>query len=153
MHSPMISGVVLVAWIALLRAGPAIAGTGDMDPSYGDKGSISSDSLVLLGALGDGSLLAEAGFSRIVRMDADGLRDSNFGTNGYKQLPAGFNPTYGSTLRTPDGKLLLGGSMEQMRGGRKIHDFAILRFDAAGNLDPSFGLAGIVTRPAEELSR
>jgi len=75
----------------------------------------------------------------IARFLTDGAPDSTFGVNGMLVSPFG---TQGSEVTSlliqPDGKIIAGGY--SLNGNSD--EFALARFDAAGNPDNSFGTAG-----------
>lgn len=146
----------------------AHAAVGDVDPTYGGNGvfqivaSASGDCLLngMLGGffpqaalMGDGSLVYSAtsggGATTYSRVDANGHPDTGFAPSGGKVLITNFEmcSSGGLTrrpLRTLDGKSWLGGSLIGS-GGRQS---AILRLDGSGNPDRTFGIGGLVTRPA-----
>ncbi|MBC7938981.1 MAG: hypothetical protein H7Z19_04330 [Chitinophagaceae bacterium] len=82
----------------------------------------------------------------IVRYNADGSLDSGFGTGGRTITPIGNSTDQVHALvRQADGKIVAGGSatFTQTTG----QDFALVRYNANGSLDGSFGSGGKVTTP------
>lgn len=143
-----------VTWLALalFAAGGVKAGVGDMDPSYGVGGVAPVGAWGFPpAALGDGSLLYQTvagGRSRYGHTDIHGRPDPDFGDDGLRNLPRAFPGTFNpTTLRTPDGGLLLGGSATSSSGMHNV-DSAIVRFTADGSLDNAFGANGLLTRPS-----
>ena len=80
-------------------------------------------------------------FSTIVRLNADGAFDASFGSNGKVVIPNTEGFFYRSILIQPNGKILAGGHLRINGTGR----FAILRLNADGSRDASFGSNGIIT--------
>ena len=81
----------------------------------------------------------------LVRYNADGSLDSSFGSEGKVVTTpemTGFSAVTGNALAIQtDGKILVAGSGEN--AGKT--NFAVLRYNADGSLDPSFDTDGIVT--------
>ncbi|MFN7629125.1 MAG: hypothetical protein ACK5PZ_20040, partial [Pirellula sp.] len=96
----------------------------------------------------DGKFLV-AGFSAgstndfaIARYNADGSLDAGFGNGGKVTTPIGTSTDQaGSITLQADGKIVVGGYA--MIGTN--NDFALVRYNADGTLDTSFGSSGIVT--------
>ncbi|MFO0999029.1 MAG: hypothetical protein U0936_01720 [Planctomycetaceae bacterium] len=79
----------------------------------------------------------------MVRLLPDGSLDTSFGTGGKVTTAVGSgDDNANKVIIQPDGKILLGG--EAMIGGQR--DLAILRYEANGSLDTTFGTGGIFTR-------
>jgi uncharacterized delta-60 repeat protein len=74
--------------------------------------------------------------SKLVRLNADGSLDTNFGSSGAAPLPAGFSP--GGMALAPGGGIVIAGdsTLSTQPSG------AVVRLTANGLPDPSFGLAG-----------
>jgi uncharacterized delta-60 repeat protein len=91
----------------------------------------------------DGKLVVSAArnadFS-VLRFNADGSPDTSFGTAGAvdTDLNAGSNDYPTSLLLQTDGKIIVAGY-----GFTSLNDFAVVRYNADGTLDTSFGSAGI----------
>jgi uncharacterized delta-60 repeat protein len=137
-----------------MASGLARAGIGDLDPAYGAGGIVLTS--VPTGALGDGSLIYHLHFeyteddaTNYVHMDINGHPDPHFGVAGRLSLPLaplsypgfGFPPPQDSrylptALRTPAGQLLFSVLANDT--------VSLLRLDATGHPDPSFGTAGFV---------
>jgi uncharacterized delta-60 repeat protein len=146
--TPCILGV-----IALLPS-VAVAAPGDLDPSFGDSGHVttvvgsedSSASDVLV--LADGRIVV-GGYSgatgarqfTLARYDADGVLDATFGTGGIVTTAIGATSQVAAILVQPDGMILAGGLADFGSGPR----FALARYDSVGVLDPGFGTGGVVT--------
>lgn len=125
--------VLLPIGVLLLVMSPAgQAGIGDVDPAYGNNGRVQGKVL----PLPDGRALVsrDQGFGRI---DAAGRADPAFGTEGRRYWPEGFVPNWDAWLRLPDGSTLLGGARQSSA--------ALVRIDAAGELDLAFEDGGVLT--------
>jgi uncharacterized delta-60 repeat protein len=78
----------------------------------------------------------------VVRYLNNGTLDSTFGTQGVVLTVVGAGYDYGYSLKLqPDGKIIVAGYTANGLGG----DIALLRYNADGSLDMSFGTGGIVT--------
>jgi uncharacterized delta-60 repeat protein len=117
---------------------------GSPDATFGDHGIVNvlgsgqSDAF----ALGpDGKILVAASSilsmsSTLGRFNTDGSVDSTFGSNGQVDFSGQHVTTRALTVQA-DGQVLVLGSVQS--------NFAALRFTAAGNVDASYGTAGVVT--------
>lgn len=126
---------------------------GSLDPGFGTSGII-NDARFLGGAAHtivlqpDGKLVA-AGDSypacAVRRYQTDGAPDPTFGANGATSTSiSGIQSCWITALvLQPDGKLVAAGAAYVDDYFR--WQFALVRYDADGSLDPSFGTNGIVT--------
>ncbi|HEX8072602.1 MAG TPA: Calx-beta domain-containing protein [Pyrinomonadaceae bacterium] len=84
----------------------------------------------------------------LARFNADGSPDRTFGTEGHARLDTG-SPIemFNAVLVQPDGKLLVAGYVVQARTQLELTDtdFLLLRYNANGTLDTTFGAGGIAT--------
>ncbi|MEZ5909136.1 MAG: tandem-95 repeat protein [Hyphomicrobiaceae bacterium] len=82
----------------------------------------------------------------LVRYDSDGVIDTGFGEGDgiVTTLIGGTDEKAYSVLLQPDGKIVLAGYAFL---GSNNYDFAVVRYDADGTLDTTFGGDGIVTTP------
>jgi uncharacterized delta-60 repeat protein len=79
----------------------------------------------------------------LLRYNADGSLDTGFGGgDGIVTVPVGYVGGYYSMVLQPDGKLVVTGQVYDANGR-----IALLRYNADGSLDTSFGGGGIVTSP------
>jgi uncharacterized delta-60 repeat protein len=79
----------------------------------------------------------------VVRLTPEGALDGGFGSGGLVVLHPGTDPARGSALaEQADGKLVVGGYAATPLNSNR--DFLIARLDDAGELDASFGVAGMV---------
>ena len=129
---------------------------GTADNSFGNNGQLSWD---LTGDEGvnaialqtDGKIVScgwqtknNAYLSIITRIDANGVADNNFGTNGVVSF-TGVSGSNGSVLRNvkiqPDGKIIVIGTGYLNTG----HKCIVQRYNTNGTLDATFGTNGTVT--------
>ena len=82
-----------------------------------------------------------------VQLTAQGTLDGSFGTGGrfVHAVSAGNWDSATALVRQADGKLVLGGWV--YAGNSSAGDFAALRLNANGQLDTSFGSAGVAIHP------
>ena len=82
-----------------------------------------------------------------LRLNADGSRDSGFGSDGFVRTPIDYVPgaaNWASAVALgPDGSIVLAGSA--LRDNTFTTDFAFVRYTSAGELDPTFSGDGIQT--------
>ena len=150
----------------------ALAAGGDLIPTFGDSGWVTSNLTAYAEAgvkvivLADGKILAgqsavssdyNAGAFIFARYDANGALDMTFGTDGFTQVSFGTGyPALMDMAVDGDGKIV-GAGMFSAPGGAARH-FAIVRLcpdgalDQGGNcpdLQPKFGLNGTVLTQAQ----
>ena len=120
---------------------------GSLDSTFGTNGQVigmlgeasamtlQSDGKILLGGTSDFSMAVE-------RYHPDGTLDSTFGTNGAVVSQLG-NSSWGVAMTLQnDGKILLAGAIN---AAVLVKDFALVRYQSDGSLDPAFGIGGVVT--------
>ena len=129
---------------------------GTLDNSFGTGGKATTDfggavnEIKALAIQSDGKIVA-AGFVQgnltgydfgLARFNSNGSLDSTFGLGGKVQTDfSGFSDFAYSVIVRPDGKIVVGGSSQTVRG----FDFALARYNANGSLDSTFGSGGKVT--------
>ncbi len=138
---------------ALATAAPASA-TGELDPSFGDHGTIVTSvgtwsSAYDVAVQPDGSVVLAGssygpdrpgGFA-LQRLTPDGTLDPTFSGDGKVKTVIGRSSViYGVALQ-PDGRIVAAGYATRTRGDV----FAVARYDADGSLDDSFSGDGIWT--------
>jgi uncharacterized delta-60 repeat protein len=122
---------------------------------YGTALAIQPDGKILAAGLivPTGSSYSNFG---VVRLDADGLPDTDFGTGGianYNMAPSLASNDYATAIaQQSDGKIVVGGVALATEGMFTYQRFGLLRFDAAGVLDATFGTAGSVIAPSPEVA-
>jgi uncharacterized delta-60 repeat protein len=126
---------------------------GSLDSGFGLGGKVTTDFLPGFGNVtaialyGDGRI-AVAGYTgfynfALARYHSNGNLDSSFGTGGkvISNFSGGADYAFAIHLQR-DGKIIAAGESARPRA---FSDFALARYDNTGNLDPSFGVAGIQT--------
>lgn len=137
---------------------------GALDPSFGDTGL----ALVEFGnnyshfskvdQQSDGSLIAIGLWRKsdatrdmlVARFSAEGQLDRSFGTDGFTVIDTGDEDAAAELIVLPDDTLLIGGYATPAATGE---DFAVVRLDADGIPDPSFGSAGLAFAHPDQSDR
>lgn len=123
---------------------------GSLDPTYGKAGivltSISSgdDQAVAMASQPDGKILL-TGYSNTniatVRFNTNGTLDKSFGKNGIVITSVNSGEDESEDIKLQDdGKIVIAGKSNDGLN----NDFALLRYNPNGSLDPTFGKGGIV---------
>jgi uncharacterized delta-60 repeat protein len=134
--------------LAALLAPAAQAAPGDLDPAFGNGGSVrlfASNEDISLQAVAvqpDGKVVLTGGDRTTnswitVRLSADGTLDPSFGSGGVVSLPfpaGGFGVGRAVAVQ-PDGKIVVAGEAKGAVDG----DIAVLRYESDGAPDPTFG--------------
>ena len=146
--------------LALLALGPLgvssaatlpLAGT--LDPSFG-SGGVVTQTHGFVGAIAvqpDGKVIAagdDAGSALVARYLANGSLDASFGQGGYvkNNLPSPTNFAGAAAVAVqPGGKIVVAGTSTPPRTGNVGSEFTLLRYNANGSLDTSFGSGGVTT--------
>src|SRR5437773_237131 len=150
MRRPTLSVFLWAAVLTMPLA--ACANPGDLDPSFGTGGKVTTPSgsngyINALVLQPDGKLVA-AGYTQnngsnsdfaLVRYNADGSLDGSFGTDGIVTTLIQNGGFFEAVVLQPDGKLVAAG----VGGGH----FALVRYNADGSLDGTFGTGGKVITP------
>ncbi|MBK8812729.1 MAG: VCBS repeat-containing protein [Acidobacteria bacterium] len=106
--------------------------------SLGFAASLQTDGKILVGG---GSIISNVGFA-LARYNADGALDAGFGSNGIVNTQVNATSQINALKVQPNGKIIAVG--ESTAIGQNGYDFAIVRYDSNGSLDPSWGNAGKV---------
>ena len=125
---------------------------GTLDASFGTGGTV----LTTIGSGGgagalalqtDGKMVAAGAASvggsgriAVARYDASGTLDPTFGSGGTVTTAVGDSANANAVVIQPDGSIVAAGY--STTAGH--YDFALVRYDASGALDPTFGTGGIV---------
>jgi uncharacterized delta-60 repeat protein len=119
---------------------------GSLDTTFGVDGKVASlikpwDKGNYLAVQADGSILITGqinGDLAVARHFGNGSLDTAFGVGGYVTTPLSTGSDAGSTVQVqPDGKIVVAGGGYAAAADR---DFALLRYNADGTLDTSFGI-------------
>ncbi|WP_061290041.1 M10 family metallopeptidase C-terminal domain-containing protein [Azotobacter vinelandii] len=82
----------------------------------------------------------------VIRLNADGALDTGFGSDGKAIFELGYSNDQGRSLTVlPDGKILMAGSSYDYSENSTYFDFSVIRLNADGTLDTSFGIDGEAT--------
>jgi uncharacterized delta-60 repeat protein len=139
---------------------------GSLDPSFGSSGKTTlnltashdyitdvavdaAGRIVVAGFAGLSSFGGGVGNFVVARYTSDGALDPSFGTLGTRVIDFGGSLSsedlaFALALQ-PDGKIVAGGTAGRDTGGSLFQrGFGLIRLDANGDLDPSFGSGGLV---------
>ena len=143
---------LLAAVVVLTLIPAAQAAAGDLDPQFGAGGRVTQafpglDAVINdIAIQPDGGLVA-VGWMRggsisfaVARFGASGALDPTFDGDGVVTTSVGFGSVANAVAVQPDGKIVAAGSTAGFPGG-----FALVRYNADGSLDSSFGTGGRVT--------
>ena len=148
----LLAALVLGAAVLVV---PAQAAPGDLDPSFGSGGTVTTDfgdrdRAAAVAIQADGKILAAGNTCcsspggsdfALARYNADGSLDTSFGSGGTLTTDIGAFDFALATAIQPDGKIVAVGRT----GPSGTGDFALARYNPNGSLDASFGSAGKVT--------
>ncbi len=156
----VVAGYMGGSMIAVVRLNP----DGSYDQTFGENGTALPDlgsargQAHALARQPDGKYLlagrvAHDGVYRaaIVRLLPNGEVDRAFGEGGVRITQIGeFDGALYSLAVQPDGKILAAGYTAFQRGTPKLTDFAVVRYNVDGSLDPTFHEDGILTLSLSE---
>jgi len=145
------AAAVLACVLVVVEAGPALAAPGDLDPSFGTGGTVTTaftggGFASAVAIQGDGKIVvvgSAAGSSgkgefAVARYGTDGSLDPTFDGDGMVTTPiAGGGDEATSVAIQPNGRIVVAGTDSRER-------FAVVRYRADGSLDATFGGDGIV---------
>ena len=133
------------------------AADGDLDSTFGSGGKVITDfsgrsnGATAIAMQADGKIVV-AGDTltatgppdfAVARYNSDGSLDATFGTGGRVTTDfAGRSDNAGAVTVQPDGKILVAGGANLAATST---DFALVRYNANGSLDSTFGSGGLVT--------
>jgi uncharacterized delta-60 repeat protein len=145
--------VVAALFLLLASLQIALAGDGDLDPTFGTGGKVvtdfnsSTDWLSRIALQPDGKIVAVGDThpshrGALARYNPDGTLDATFGNGGKVITVANVRESAAGLLILPDGKIMISGSIDLPNS--QDTSFALLRFNSDGSADPTFGNGGIV---------
>ena len=119
------------------------------DPTFGINGRVISvlghsfgvEWATVITRQADGKVIAGNNHT-LFRVTSDGVLDETFGTAGLVTVL----PLLNTIAVQPDGKIVVGGRLKA-EGLETISDFVVVRYDAAGHLDPTFANHGVLRIP------
>jgi uncharacterized delta-60 repeat protein len=120
---------------------------GTLDPTFGSGGIVEgpAGTAIAVALQADGKIVAAGTVSNqisVARYNADGSLDPAFGSGGVVTTAAsGFGSEAKALVLQPDGKIVIGG--DSSNGFQT--QFTLVRYDANGSLDATFGTGGVVT--------
>ncbi|MFD9336800.1 calcium-binding protein [Streptomyces sp. NPDC060028] len=144
-------GLVLV----LVLPGTALAAPGDLDPSFGPDGRVTTAFPGYaeghdIARQADGKLvvvgLSEAGFA-LARYNANGSLDTTFSGDGTttSDFGGGSHTANAVAIQPSDGKIVVAGTTEVIaEEGGGCCFFSVARYNTDGSLDTGFGNGGLV---------
>jgi uncharacterized delta-60 repeat protein len=150
----------LLAALVVLLVGPAQATPGDLDPSFGTGGKVTTpfgtrfDEVDGLALQPDGKIVA-AGYVEplstgedfgLARYNPDGSLDTSFGSGGKVTTSFGSDRDYATQVVVqPDGKIVAAGRALVGPVATGVYEFGLARYNPDGSLDSGFGTGGKVT--------
>lgn len=141
---------VFFTLLLLIIPTQAFAADGDLDPTFGSSGKLTYEIGGHVNQLlqqPDGKLIL-SGITSVARLTANNSLDPTFGAGGVVTFSSLVHDPYMFDAAVqPDGKILIAGSLfvfNTMNPAASV-DFVLLRLNADGSLDPSFGNNGRVT--------
>lgn len=166
-HWPVLALLTASAVIALRPYGhdDLSAAPGSLDPSFGTGGRVITavatgpDSVVGLARQSDGRIVAagsaaSAGGSftvSLARYNLDGTLDSSFGTGGIARTELGVGGFGASdVVIQPDGRIIVAGNHSGDPNAEEPIQSMLVRYNADGSLDTTFGNDGLVVTPFPE---
>jgi uncharacterized delta-60 repeat protein len=151
---------VFIPLLLIMMSGFTYAAPGDLDTTFNPPngvvtydGGISRDYGSAVAIQPDGKIVVAGGSYTsprpydvlVLRYNADGSPDNDFGTNGVVTYDGGSRDWgWGMALQS-DGKIVVAGHTNTVGSGRRDFDLLVLRYNADGSLDRSFGTNGVVT--------
>ena len=159
--------LTLAATLAMMAAlaTPALAAAGDLDPTFGTGGKVTttfgpaSGDFGLDMAIQTDGMIVVAGFSFTIATPGDfalarytptGALDGSFGSGGKVTTPIGAGDDQAQAVAVQsDGKIIAAGYGSDARvfSPDCTYDFALARYTSTGALDGSFGSGGKVRTP------
>jgi uncharacterized delta-60 repeat protein len=134
-------------------------GNGALDSTFGSSGKVFSNLLAIsdtpysVAVQGDGRILLVGTVSgsnarrdiAVARLNSDGTTDTGFGNAGVATADLAGNDDQGRAIAVqPDGKIVVAG-ITNATFNTSSEDFVVVRFNANGSLDTTFGTGGFVT--------
>ncbi len=161
-----IAAILLLLFAITTSSGTVLAAAGDLDPSFGGDGKVttaifsaaqSSATIYAIATRPDGKIVVAGSASpptfndspafdfSLARYNSDGSLDTTFSGDGKltTDIAGGQDYAYAVVVQA-DGKILAAGS-SNINAANSLNHFTLVRYNANGSLDTSFGNGGIVT--------
>ena len=154
----ILTAAIVLTWFISSQAAQAAAG--DLDPTFGVGGKVTTDlgrstdlanavalqadgKLVLVGQTYKHNDFSDEDFA-VARYNTDGTLDTTFGSRGRVRTDfPGLAAVASAVVIQPDGKIVVAGGAFPLF--TFAGDFKVARYNPNGSLDTSFGSGGIVT--------
>jgi uncharacterized delta-60 repeat protein len=142
-HPPQpLSASCLPSYIGVMRFNP----DGSIDSTFGANGAVTlaGESVSEILVQSDGRIVLDM-LGPLLRLQSSGAQDASFGNGGLVTLP--FQASGGTLLQQVDGKLLVAGDVPLPDNALGV---GILRLNADGSLDSSYGASGVASVPVPD---
>ena len=148
--------VVLATLLLLVLASPALAAAGDLDPTFGSSGTVTTsvgpgdDVLVAVAIQPSDQKILAVGYTAsgsgdnwlVIRYNPNGTLDATFGSGGIVTTSFGSGTDHAHAVAIDaNGNIVVAGYSDNGTS----HDFAVARYTTAGALDATYGNAGVTT--------
>lgn len=163
-RSAAVTTLVALVSVGIFGVAPALAAPGDLDPSFGNGGVVTTDwsandsiediAIYPLGsphagkivAVGEVATATKSQTFGVARYNPDGTLDAAFGTDGLASavFDSGFGSRAFSVALQDDDKIVLAGNVIDTDPQGVGNDFGLARFNSDGSLDGGFGRGGMV---------
>jgi uncharacterized delta-60 repeat protein len=147
----------LCALVLVLVPGLAKAAPGDLDPSFGRRGkvttSITGDDEINAMALQEDGKIVVAGYASgpnnadlaLARYLPDGDLDPSFGDHGILKDDLGGGDGASAVAIQSDGKIVVAGISDHTRVAESDYNFTVLRYEPDGSRDRTFNQTGEIS--------
>jgi uncharacterized delta-60 repeat protein len=151
----MLTGTLVAGALLGLSSAASAQTAGSLDPTFGNAGVVLTNLGLNSGGsqieaepsaaalLSNGDILVSGNFG-LVRYLPNGTLDTTFGTDGVAALPSQISSLFGVALAVqPNGQIVLAaeGTVPSGTNG----DFSVIRYDANGSIDTTFGTGGVAS--------
>jgi uncharacterized delta-60 repeat protein len=151
----VLTGTLVAGALLGLSSAASAQTAGSLDPTFGNAGVVLTNLGLNSGGsqieaepsaaalLSNGDILVSGNFG-LVRYLPNGTLDTTFGTDGVAALPALGVSSFGSALAVqPNGQIVWAGESTAPNGTGGA--FAVVRYNANGAIDTTFGTDGVAT--------
>ncbi len=142
----LLTVLVLTLLMALILAGPAWAGPGDLDPSFDGDGKVTTPidgQINDVAVREDGKVVAVGNEDEnlaLARYNPNGSLDTGFGSGGKVVPNFGLGASAQAAVIQPDGKIVVAGRLGEFGFDNRpdLPDFLVARYNPDGSLDTTF---------------